>query len=78
MDKKEKIAEIKKYGKSGRGRSEYIDILSGKHVSYKGKCLAMCYDCTGYYSDGKYSCQDETCPLYGIMPFKRDLPPEDK
>lgn len=71
MDSEQKLKEIENYGKSARGRRELTEILSGRHVSYKGRCLAMCYDCMGYYSDGKHSCENQLCPLYGVMPFKR-------
>jgi len=73
MNKSEKIKDIESYGISAQGRKEYLKILKGKHASYKERCLAMCYECMGFYSDGRNSCTDETCPLYMVMPFRKGV-----
>ena len=31
---------------------------------------AKCWDCTGYYADGKIDCRVTKCPLYEFMPYK--------
>ena len=66
----QEIENVKAFGKSGQGRTEYLDYLEGKHISYKQRCLAQCYQCMGYYKDGKVSCGCRTCALFTIMPYK--------
>jgi hypothetical protein len=77
MSISDKENDVKKYGISAQGRKEYLKILKGEHASYKERCLAMCYECMGYYVDGRETCTDVTCPLYMIMPYRK-IPPEDK
>lgn len=77
MSTAEKKKDIEKYGVSAQGRKEYLKILKGEHASYKERCIAMCYECMGYYSDGRETCTDETCPLYMIMPYRK-IPKEEK
>lgn len=77
MNASEKIKDIKSYGISAIGRKEYLKILNGEHASYKERCIAMCYECMGFYADGRETCTDEICPLYMIMPYRK-TPPEEK
>jgi Zn-finger protein len=32
--------------------------------------MAKCYDCTGFYKDGREDCNTPTCPLYPLMPYR--------
>jgi hypothetical protein len=69
-NRQERIRNIKKYGIAAIGRSELIAHLQG-HRLYASKAIrAFCYDCMGWYADGKKDCQQENCPLYPFMPYK--------
>lgn len=74
--KQERIEDVEKYGIRAKGRAEYIAYLNGKPITNQKRIHAKCYECMGYYSDGKDSCNDETCPLYGIMPYRGGNQPE--
>lgn len=54
-----------------RGRMELRKCLKGGKLTYKQAILAKCYDCMGYYIDGKTSCEIPECPLYPVMPYKK-------
>jgi len=69
-DFKEKLTSIETHGISARGRTELIKYLNGGKLSRKEAMAAMCYDCTGYYSDGRVDCELPSCPMYGWMPLK--------
>lgn len=66
----DKLLAIRKHGKAAIGRAELIRHYSGKKMTYRQMCLAQCYDCTGYYADGKKDCDIITCPLYHQMPYR--------
>lgn len=53
-----------------KGRQELIRHLKGERLSYKDRCLAKCFDCMGYYADGKGSCNSPDCPIYGVMSYR--------
>ena len=69
MENTEEILEnIKRNGKSVRGRGELIRFLKGNKLTRKKAMLAKCYDCMGYYSDGRQDCKITDCPLYPWNP----------
>ena len=37
--------------------------------------LQHCWQCMGYYSDGRNDCENLSCPLYTFMPY-RDREPD--
>ncbi len=55
---------------SAKGRAELIKYRDGKKLSYKQSALAKCYECCGFYADGKLDCLIPDCPLYGCMPYR--------
>mgnify|MGYP001596862391 CR=1 FL=1 len=67
MDRKENVG---KFGSKGRGRGELIRYLTGQKLTNKKSILAKCYDCMGYYADGRIGCNMPHCPLYPKMPYK--------
>lgn len=67
-----RIMEIHKYGLKAIGRKEICAHLTGKHLTRGEAILAKCYDCCGYYLDGKVDCQIPACPLYSFMPYGKD------
>lgn len=65
-----KIAEIRGHGIKALGQDALIRFLEGRRITYRERCLALCYDCMGYYADGKRDCQSPLCPLYPVMPYR--------
>lgn len=71
MTDSEKIIQvIEKDGMSARGKSEMVKYLNGKELTRGQAIKAKCYDCSGYYGDGKIDCKVTTCPLYQYMPYR--------
>ena len=65
-----KLETIETMGTSARGKSELINHLNGKRLTRNQAIRAMCYDCTGFYADGRLECELSDCPLYGFMPYR--------
>lgn len=68
-DVSETLLSIRKEGISARGRAELIKFYSGRRVTPLQAVKAKCYDCMGYYVDGKRDCGQVDCPLYRFMPY---------
>lgn len=68
----DRAKDIEQYGKDARGKRELLRHLMGERLTMKQGILAMCYDCNGYYADGKLDCLVPGCPLYGFMPYRED------
>jgi len=64
------ITIIENEGLTAQGKRELIKHLSGEQISLRQSVKAKCYDCMGYYTDGKKDCGIKTCPLYPWMAFK--------
>jgi hypothetical protein len=69
---KERIKNIRQYGKTARGQKELLKHLSGQRLTFKQALYAKCYDCSGYYSDGKVDCSMPHCSLHPFMPFNQN------
>lgn len=66
----DRYESIKKIGMAARGRSEIIKHIDGKRLTQRQAILAKCYDCSGYFADGKLDCKMPHCPIYPWMPYK--------
>jgi hypothetical protein len=64
-----KINNIERYGKTSRGKKELLKHLEGGRLTLKQATFAYCYDCSGYFADGKKDCKVSQCPLHPFMPF---------
>ncbi len=62
---------IKKHGSAAGGKREFIAFLRGKALTMKESILANCYQCTGFYLDGRKDCDVEECPLHVFMPYRK-------
>ena len=62
-------------GTMAKGKAELLKHLSGERVTYKEAIAAKCYECEGYFADGKEDCGIDTCPLYGFMPYNPNRKP---
>lgn len=61
--------QIEKSGKRGKGKKELIAHLEGKRLTLKQAIYANCYDCVGFYYDGRVDCETKDCPLHPFMPY---------
>lgn len=68
----ERILTIRKHGKAARGQRELLKHLSGERLTLKQAVNARCYDCMGYYADGKVDCKMPACPLHPLMPYNQN------
>lgn len=70
MSNEKKIASIRKHGIAAQGRKELLMHLQGTPLTERQGRLAQCYDCMGYYVDGKADCGIPDCPHYRRMPYR--------
>ncbi len=68
----ERIKDIRRQGKAARGQKELIKHLSGERLTLKQAVNAHCYDCMGFYADGKHDCAMPKCPLHPFMFYNRN------
>ncbi len=59
-----------KRGPKAVGQTYLLKMLSNEPVTPVQRLRAKCYDCMGFYIDGKVDCQVKECPLYHYMPYK--------
>lgn len=67
--KKQYVNSIKK-GTRSRGQKELLRYLAGERLTRDQAIKAHCYDCSGFYLDGRINCGIENCPLHPFMPFR--------
>jgi hypothetical protein len=65
----DRIKNIRRHGKTARGQKELLKHLSGQKLTLKQAANAHCYDCAGYYADGKHACNMLHCSLFPFMPY---------
>ncbi len=65
----DRIKNIRRYGKTARGEKELLKHLSGQRLTLKQAILAHCYDCCGYFADGKVDCNMPHCPIHPFMSY---------
>jgi hypothetical protein len=68
----ERIKNIRQYGKTAKGQKELIKHLSGQKLTFKQAIYARCYDCMGYYADGKVDCKMLHCSLHPFMAYNQN------
>jgi len=66
------IFDIEQHGKTARGQKELLKHLSGGKLTFKQAIYARCYDCCGFYSDGKQDCNISRCPLHPFMAYNKN------
>ena len=65
----ERLKNIRLHGKTAQGENELLKHLSGQKLTLKQAANAHCYDCAGYYADGKVACNMPHCSLFPFMPY---------
>lgn len=53
-----------------RGRKELIKHLKGGKITRKQAMDAMCFQCMGYFSEGRQDCKTPECPMFNFRPYK--------
>lgn len=71
------MLSIRKDGISARGRTELIKFHTGRRLTPMQSIRAKCYDCMGYYADGKRDCGQVDCPLHRFMPYALGVADEE-
>jgi hypothetical protein len=66
------ISDIKRNGKMAKGKKELIKYLEGGRLTLKQAVNARCYDCMGFYADGKVDCNMPHCSLHPFMPHNQN------
>lgn len=66
------IEYINEHGGYAQGRTELIRHLTGQRLTLKEALKANCYECNGYFSDGREDCKMPHCPLYPYMVYNPD------
>ncbi len=69
MDVKRHL-EIVKNAPQAKGKASYIKYLEGGRITAIPAIQCKCYDCMGYYADGRRDCKMPDCSLYPWMPYK--------
>ena len=65
----DRIKSIQQYGKTARGQKELIKHFEGHSLTLRQAVYARCYDCCGFFSDGKVDCVMPHCPLHPFMAY---------
>jgi len=71
MTDSRRIKHILEFGIVARGRKELLNHLDGERLTIRQMALARCFDCMGYFADGKADCEIPDCPLYPLMPYRK-------
>ena len=69
MTRAEILKQVKRIGTESKGKREYIKYLEGKKITRTEAMYAFCYECQGYYKDGRVDCENENCPMYPFMQY---------
>jgi hypothetical protein len=78
FDKKAHAETVKKLP-DAQGKKEYLKFLRDEPLTLGEAIKAQCYQCMGYYQDGKEACTSILCPLTTHMPYKaKTKPPAPK
>jgi len=75
-----KIKEVQEHGLAAAGKTLYLKFLHKGSLTRGDAIHAFCYECQGYYSDGRADCEQVMCPLYAFHPYrgvKRSEPVEE-
>ncbi len=70
----ETVSDIRRHGKTAKGKKELIKHLEGRRLTLRQATLAKCFDCTGYFADGKNDCSMPHCPLHPFMAYNENRP----
>jgi len=69
-DRERLISEIEKHGLMSSGKNALLKYLRGETIHRSAAVKAKCFECCGYYADGRVDCENPDCPLYPFMPYR--------
>ena len=61
--------EVEKYGLNTIDKKHLLAHLSGEKITPMQAIHSKCYECCGYFADGKADCGISDCPLYSFMRY---------
>jgi hypothetical protein len=64
------MMRIPKNGVVAKGKRQLEAHFRGEKLTPLDALLAKCYDCQGFYLDGKRDCECPSCPNYSRMPYR--------
>lgn len=68
----EQIKNVRRYGKTARGQKELVKHYQGERLTLKQAVLAKCYNCAGFFADGKVDCSMPHCSLHPFMAYNQN------
>jgi len=68
------ISEIKRHGKTAKGKKELIKHLEGGRLTLRQAVNAYCYVCGAYFADGKVDCKMSKCSLHPFFAYNENRP----
>lgn len=64
------IEMIEKHGLTTTGKNCILKYLDGGKLTRKEAMSGKCFDCMGYFVDGRQDCGVKDCTLFPYRPFK--------
>ena len=62
--------QIEEHGVTSRGKTQMLRHLNGEKLTRNQSISAKCFDCMGWYQDGRLDCRMPDCPLYPFRSYK--------
>lgn len=57
-------------GGTFQGKRELLEHLKGKRLTASQAIAAHCYECCGFFDQGRFDCKTATCSLYPFNPHR--------
>jgi hypothetical protein len=67
--KQQRMEDVEKLGSTAQGKSEYLKYLNGERLSASQAIKSKCYDCMGWFADGRECCTSPECALFPFQPY---------
>ena len=71
MTREQRKKNILKHGATSAGKTHYLKYLNGKKLTRNQAILAKCFECSGYYADGRSACEITDCPIWPWAPYSK-------
>lgn len=67
--------KIEEHGVTSRGKTQMLRHLNGEKLTRNQSISAKCFDCMGWYQDGRLDCRMPNCPLFPFRSYKEASKP---
>lgn len=67
--------QIDEHGVTSRGKTQMLRHLNGDKLTRNQSISAKCFDCMGWYQDGRLDCRMPNCPLFPFRSYKEASKP---